>query len=71
MARTDPQVNIRMPVELKEKLEAATSESNRSLNGEIIARLEESFEPRAAAVEIGEKSMDEIEARMRRAIKNK
>ncbi|MEM5371372.1 Arc family DNA-binding protein [Paraburkholderia azotifigens] len=72
MARSDPQVNIRMPPELKEKLEAASGESNRSLNGEIIARLERSFEKAAGdVVELGEKSLDEIEARVKRAVKQK
>jgi hypothetical protein len=72
MARSDPQVNIRMPPELKERLEASSAESNRSLNGEIIARLERSYEqPSGETVEIGEKSLDEIEARMKRAMKHK
>lgn len=39
MARSDPQVNIRMPAELKERLEQARQKSNRSLNGEIVHRL--------------------------------
>jgi predicted DNA-binding protein len=44
MARSDPQVNIRMPQELKDRLEIATGATNRSLNGEIVERLERSFE---------------------------
>ncbi len=44
MARSDPQVNIRMPQELKDRLEVATVATNRSLNGEIIARLQSSFD---------------------------
>jgi hypothetical protein len=43
MARSDPQVNIRMPADLKEKLEAVLPETNRSLNAEIVHRLESSF----------------------------
>jgi hypothetical protein len=45
MARTDPQVNIRMPIELKERIESVLPETKRSLNAEIIQRLEESFAP--------------------------
>jgi predicted DNA-binding protein len=37
------QVNFRMPVELKDKLEAAAKQSGRSTTGEIVARLEESL----------------------------
>ncbi|MFY4697942.1 MULTISPECIES: Arc family DNA-binding protein [Burkholderia] len=44
MARTDPQVNIRMPASLKERLEQASSESKRSLNSEIVERLEGSLD---------------------------
>jgi hypothetical protein len=43
MARSDPQVNIRMPLELKERLEEARTKTNRSLNGEIVERLDVSF----------------------------
>lgn len=72
MARSDPQVNIRMPQALKERLEAASAETNRSLNGEIVARLEQSFlEAPGPTVEIGEKSLEEIAALIRRAMKQK
>lgn len=72
MARTDPQVNIRMPQELKDRLEMASIETNRSLNGEIIERLERSFaQPTGPTVEIGERSLDAIEARVKHALKHK
>lgn len=41
-----------MPLALKERLEGASNDANRSLNGEIIARLEQSFEQPAASQEI-------------------
>lgn len=44
MARTDPQLNIRIPIELKEKLEGAAKKSGRSTTSEIIKRLEASFD---------------------------
>ena len=40
MARTDPQFNVRMPADLKEKIEEAAKSSGRSINAEIITRLE-------------------------------
>lgn len=42
---TGTQHKLRMPPELKEKLFSSAKEMNRSLNAEIVARLEESFEP--------------------------
>jgi len=44
MARTDPQVNLRIPAALKEKLEAASVANSRSITAEVVARLEASFE---------------------------
>ncbi|MDH0638190.1 Arc family DNA-binding protein [Pseudomonas sp. GD03860] len=36
---------LRMPAELREKLEKSAFESKRSINAEIVARLEESYSP--------------------------
>lgn len=41
---TGTQHKLRMPPELKERLFASAKEMNRSLNAEIVARLEKSFE---------------------------
>lgn len=40
MARNDPQVNIRLPEELKEALDRGARESGRSLTAEIVHRLQ-------------------------------
>ncbi|RLM26490.1 hypothetical protein BIY29_05365 [Brenneria alni] len=40
MARTDPQFNVRMPAELKEKLVRMAESRNRSINAEIISAIE-------------------------------
>lgn len=42
MARSDPQMVIRLPAELKEWLAAQATQNRRSQNGEIVSRLEES-----------------------------
>ena len=47
MSRSDPQFNLRLPVELKERLSEAATSNKRSITGEIIARLEDSFEAEA------------------------
>lgn len=50
MARSDPQVNLRISAELKERIEAAAAKSKRSMNAEIAERLERSFDvPRREA----------------------
>lgn len=43
MARSDIQVNFRMPIVLKERLEDAARTSNRTLTAEIVSRLEASL----------------------------
>lgn len=43
MARTDPQVNIRLPEALVESLKQAAELSGKSLTAEIVERLEASF----------------------------
>lgn len=44
MARTDPQVNFRIPSELKDKLDNAAKENGRTLTAELILRLEMTFD---------------------------
>lgn len=43
MARIDPQMKLRLPADLKAWVEDAAKKSNRSLNAEIVHRLEQSF----------------------------
>ena len=43
MSREDPQMKIRLPVDLKDSIEQASKEAGRSMNAEIVARLENSF----------------------------
>lgn len=40
----DAQMKIRLPRDLKERIEAAATAANRSWNGEIVHRLESSFQ---------------------------
>lgn len=51
MSRTDPQFNLRIPAELKAQVEEAAKENKRSATAEIVARLEESFEPKWVAAD--------------------
>ena len=44
MARNDPQMNLRVPMELKEKIEKTALENGRTITAEAVYRLERSFE---------------------------
>lgn len=67
MARTDPQVNLRLPAQLKSLLEAAASQSKRSVNSEIVRRLEDSFDPSLTS-QLLQSRQREMELLARRAI---
>lgn len=43
MSREDPQFKLRMPTELRAQVEQAAKGSGRSLNAELVARIEASF----------------------------
>jgi len=43
MARNDPQLNLRLPSDLKQKLEEAAANNNRTLTAETVDRLISSF----------------------------
>ena len=45
------QYNLRWPNDLKEKIAQSAKEHNRSMNADIVARLEESFEPEVKVTE--------------------
>lgn len=48
MSREDPQMKIRLPADLKDQIETASKNSGRSMNAEIVARLQESFHVKGA-----------------------
>jgi hypothetical protein len=61
MTREDPQMKLRLPLELKEALTLAARENNRSINAEMVKRLEESIGPAALqgrATEIDDRTLD-------------
>ena len=43
MSREDHQMKIRLPEELKARIDASAADAGRSLNAEIVARLEQSY----------------------------
>lgn len=59
MARNDPQVNFRIPAELKVRLEAEATANNRTLTAELVARLQAPSLTSDALTERLERSMFE------------
>lgn len=59
MARDDPQINLRIPADLKDRLDHASTKRKRSLTAEVVARLEESFttEKAAAAATVDDRTL--------------
>lgn len=43
MSREDPQMKLRLPEALRERISASSASNKRSMNAEIVARLEGSF----------------------------
>ncbi len=48
--QTDPQFKLRMTPEIKDAIEAAAARNNRSMNAEILARLQASIDGSAAGL---------------------
>ena len=51
MARNDPQMNLRVPMELKENIEKAALDNGRTITAEAVFRLEQSFRNEAGDLE--------------------
>jgi len=69
MSRHLTPFGLRMPLELKERIDAAANYNRRSINAECVARLQESFERRAdlSSLPVGDllaEIMDRLGARV-------
>ncbi|OUL68740.1 hypothetical protein CA603_51580 [Paraburkholderia hospita] len=61
MTRDDPQMKLRLPIDLKDRLTDLAHESGRSLNAEVVKRLEESVQADGRtirAVKVDDKTLD-------------
>jgi hypothetical protein len=59
MTREDPQIKLRLPPDLKDRLAEAATDNNRSLNAEVVSRLQESFDSQAGDTEaVMERALD-------------
>ena len=55
--QTDPQYKLRWPESLRQKIAQSAKEHNRSMNADIVARLEDSFEKKNYDHDFFEKNM--------------
>lgn len=62
MARNDPQVNLRMPAELKDRLDASARQNIRSLTAEIVERLSNSLDAEQSSQSLEEAATSIAEA---------
>lgn len=65
MIDTAPDMKLRISVHLRRKIEDAARRNNRTMNGEIAARLEWSFEAEAQGENRGENDFALLEATVR------
>lgn len=54
MARDDPQLKLRLTADMKDQVVKAAIDSGRSVNAEIVARLEQSFQARDWEIAVAE-----------------
>lgn len=54
---SDSQIKLRLPTELKQKIEAEAQDSKRSMNAEVVARLENSFNFKKLEIEGSEQTI--------------
>lgn len=66
MARNDPQMNLRVPVELKEQIEKAAFENNRTITAEAVSRLEQSFKEKNNSLEQFSSQLQKLFERLER-----
>ncbi|WP_423393288.1 Arc family DNA-binding protein [Burkholderia sp. LMG 21824] len=58
MTSDDLQTNLRLPADLKAKLKQIADANNRSMNAEVVARLEESFTVESSGQPMDDRTMD-------------
>ena len=61
----NPQYNLRWPPELRDKIAASAKEHNRSMNSDIVARLEQSFKNGGAPTKREEHLLEQLELSQR------
>ena len=68
MARSDPQINIRVPAAIKKQLEIDAIQNGRSLNAEVVLRLENSLQSKQGDKELLNGNPHTIEAYIKHVV---
>ncbi len=61
MSREDAQMKIRLPADLRDQIVAAAEGAKRSLNAEIVARLEQTFAANDVEIELSARVVENEE----------
>lgn len=67
--QSDPQYKLRLPEELRDKIKESASTHNRSMNADIVARLEQSFEAVAALTDLERADYEELKQELTQELK--
>lgn len=66
---TTVQYQLRLPQELRDKIKESAGEHNRSMNADIVARLEQSFEAVAALTDLERADYEELKQELTQELK--
>lgn len=66
---TTVQYQLRLPQELRDKIKESAGEHNRSMNADIVARLEQSFEAVAALTDLERVDYEELKQELTQELK--
>lgn len=64
VTRAEPQINIRIPAELKRRLEEAADAAGRTLTGEVVRRLDDSFSSGSDPIADLQRRLAEVEKQL-------
>lgn len=66
---TTVQYQLRLPQELRDKIKESAGEHNRSMNADIVARLEQTFEAAIVLTEVEKADYEELKQELKKDMK--
>lgn len=66
---TTVQYQLRLPQELRDKIKKSAGEHNRSMNSDIVARLEQTFEAAIVLTEVEKADYEELKQELKKDMK--
>lgn len=67
--QSDPQYKLRLPERLRDKIKESASTHNRSMNADIVARLEASFEVNSKLTDVEKADYEELKKELKKDMK--